>query len=326
MALLSAQKVFKFIQAVPVLNGIDLEVNAGTRLGIAGETGSGKTSLLQILGGRGQADKGSVWMNGKKVPGTQEKLVPGHPGIAYLSQDFELAPHYYIHEILSYASEMPDTERFKLYEWCRIAHLLSRRTSQLSGGERQRVALARELSAKPQLLLMDEPFSNLDAFHRQIMKEVLADLSVEMSITQIMVSHEAQDLLPWADELHVLRNGKMIQQGKPQQLYHQPQNTYVAGLLGEYNLVDPQMPPFAGLPFAHEPGSKWLIRPEDIVPATGADRQLQGILKEVSFRGAFYACKIQVADQDLLIYLREPGLGLGERVGVRLGRVLSIKF
>ena len=321
MALLSAQQISKKINGEPVLVNINLSIRAGMRLGIAGETGSGKSSLLQILGGRGQADQGTVWMNEKKVPGIHEKLVPGHPGIAYLSQDFELPPHYYIHEILAYASDMPEAERFRLYEWCRIGHLLSRRTNQLSGGERQRVALARELSAKPELLLMDEPFSNLDAFHRQIMKEVLADLSREMNITQVMVSHEAQDLLPWADELIILHKGRLIQKGKPFQLYQQPDSSYVAGLLGEFNLVDPMKPAFAALPFEHKPSNKWLIRPEDIVPAAGTDRHLMATLKEISFRGAYYAGKIQVDDQDLLIYLREPVVGLGERLGVRIAKL-----
>jgi ABC-type Fe3+/spermidine/putrescine transport system ATPase subunit len=321
MALLSAQQISKKINGEPLLVNINLNVKAGMRLGIAGETGSGKSSLLQILGGRGQADQGTVWMNEKKVPGIHEKLVPGHPGIAYLSQDFELPPHYYIHEILAYASEMPEAERFRLYEWCRIGHLISRRTNQLSGGERQRVALARELSVKPELLLMDEPFSNLDAFHRQIMKEVLADLSREMNITQVMVSHEAQDLLPWADEIIVMQKGSLIQKGKPIELYQQPENVYVAGLLGEFNLVDPMKPAFAALPFEHKPGSKWLIRPEDMIPAAGTDRHLMGILKEISFRGAYYAGKIQVEEQDLLIYLHEPVVGLGERLGVRIAKL-----
>ncbi len=326
MALLSAQQISKKINGEPVLVNIDLSVKAGMRLGIAGETGSGKSSLLQILGGRGQADQGTVRMNGNKVSGIHEKLVPGHPGIAYLSQDFELPPHYYIHEILAYASEMPEAERFRLYEWCRIGHLLARRTSQLSGGERKRVALARELSAKPEILLMDEPFSNLDAFHRQIMKEVLADLSHEMNITQVMVSHEAQDLLPWADELIVMRKGKLMQQGKPIQLYHHPVDTYVAGLLGEFNLVDPALPAFAALPFEQNPGSQWLIRPEDIVPASGADKQLSGTLQEISFRGSYYACKLKVADQTLLVYLQNPTVGLGERMGVKVTRVESLKL
>jgi ABC-type sugar transport system ATPase subunit len=321
MALLSAQQISKKINGEPVLVNINLSIRTGMRLGIAGETGSGKSSLLQILGGRGQADQGTVWMNEKKVPGIHEKLVPGHPGIAYLSQDFELPPHHYIHEILAYASEMPEAERFRLYEWCRIGHLLSRRTNQLSGGERQRVALARELSAKPELLLMDEPFSNLDAFHRQIMKEVLADLSREMNITQVMVSHEAQDLLPWADELIILHKGRLIQKGNPMQLYQQPENVYVAGLLGEFNLVDPMKPAFAALPFEYKTGSKWMIRPEDIKSASGTDRHLMAILKEISFRGAYYAAKIQVEDQDLLMYLHEPEMGLGEKLGVRIAKL-----
>lgn len=320
---LEAHDIRKEWNGQAVLNGISFTLKQGMRLGIAGETGSGKTSLLEILGGRGQADSGLVLFRGNKVPGTMEKLVPGHPGISYTSQHFELPPHYWIREILEYASDMNDQQRHRLYQICRIQHLLDRRTNQLSGGERQRVSLARELSSRPQLLLMDEPFSNLDAHHKRIMKDVLQDVSSQLGITQILVSHDAADLLPWADALMILKKGAVVQSGSSQEVYENPASLYVAGLLGEYNLVDPHSTVFASLPFGKKAGSDWLLRPEDII-ATDKDPQFQAIVKQVEYRGHFAACRIDIQGEELIMYSRAGSLNPGDKTGVRILKVSPV--
>lgn len=324
MIVLEAKGISKNWNEQVVLKSVDIRLRKGMKMGIAGETGSGKTSLLEILGGRGQADGGIVLFNGEKVPGVMEKLVPGHKGIAFLSQQFELPPHYWIHEILEYASEMSEIQRHQLYKICRIDHLLQRRTNQLSGGERQRVALARELSARPQLLLMDEPFSNLDAHHKRVMKDVLDDISQQMGITQALVSHDAADLLPWADELMIMKNGETVQAGKPTVLYNEPNNLYVAGLLGEYNLLDPQLPAFAALPFEAGTHTQWMVRPEDILLATGSDRQLNAIVKDIEFRGFFYASHLEIHGETVLMYQFQPAFAIGDKIGVKVNRVVNL--
>ena len=324
MIVLEAKGISRKWNEQTVLESVDIQLHRGTKLGIAGETGSGKTSLLEILGGRGQADAGIVLFNGQKVPGTMEKLVPGHPGIAFLSQQSELPPHYWIHEIMEYASAMSDEQRRQLYRVCRVEHLLNRRTNQLSGGERQRIALARELSGQPKLLLMDEPFSNLDAHHKRIMKDVLNDISSALQITQMLVSHDATDLLPWADELLIMRNGSIVQSGKPAVLYNEPLNGYVAGLLGEYNLLDPRSAAFATLPFKAGVHSRWMVRPEDIVPASGSDRQLDTVVKNIGFRGHFTACQLDVKGETLIMYLHQPVLSIGDKIGVRIVKVREV--
>lgn len=115
------------------------------KLAVAGETGSGKSTLLKIVAGLTQPGEGEVLFEGQKVRGPEEKLLPGHPGIAYLSQHFELRNSYRVEEELEYASKMPAEQSRHVYEVCRVAHLLKRWTNQLSGGERQRIALARLL-------------------------------------------------------------------------------------------------------------------------------------------------------------------------------------
>jgi len=112
------------------------------------------------------------------------------------------------------------------------------KTTELSGGERQRIVLAKTLVKNPSLLLLDEPFSNLDPAHKNQMKEVLNELATILSLTMVLVSHDGSDLLSWADSLLVLHRGKIVQFGSPAELYFNPANPYVAGLLGPFNQIE----------------------------------------------------------------------------------------
>ncbi|RXK81185.1 ABC transporter ATP-binding protein [Filimonas effusa] len=269
------------------------------KLAIAGETGSGKSTLLKMIAGWISSDTGEIRFEGtrlKKIP--DEKLIPGHPGIAYLSQHFELANFLTVEQVLSYANELSEAEAATVYEICRIDHLLERRTDQLSGGEKQRIALARLLVNAPRLLLLDEPFSNLDMIHKNLLKTVLHDVGEQLGITGILVSHDPQDTLSWADELIVLRAGAIVQQGTPQQLFHQPADTYVAGLFGKYNLL-PVHTALPGLPPAQETKTHYMIRPVHL-KITGDG--WPAIVQQVRFFGNYEELDITTGDLQLLVH------------------------
>jgi ABC-type glutathione transport system ATPase component len=273
------------------------------KLAIAGETGSGKSTLLQTIAGLVQPSSGEVRFAQKRVKGPQEHLIPGHPGIVYLSQQFELPRFLRVEQILQYANKLEPAEAENLYEVCRISHLLSRRTDHLSGGERQRIALARLVLSSPRLLLLDEPFSNLDITHKHILKAVIRDISELLHITCILISHDPLDTLPWADEIIVMHAGKIIQQGTPAQIYHQPINTYAAGLFGNYNVI-PAAPAKAfsqsmGLP--HHPQKSLLIRPENLKITTSPGKALPGKVEQVAFFGAFYEIEVRLAKVNLKV-------------------------
>ncbi|HWB26259.1 MAG TPA: ABC transporter ATP-binding protein [Chitinophagaceae bacterium] len=278
------------------------------KIAIAGETGSGKSTLLKIIAGIISPDSGTVLFEGqrlKRIPG--EKLIPGHPGIAYLSQQFEL-PHFLtVEQVLIYANPLPDDEAEKdqaakeLYELCKITHLLKRRTDQLSGGERQRIALARLLITAPRLLLLDEPFSNLDMIHKNILKNVLHDVEKKLAVTCILVSHDPLDTLSWADEMIVMRRGEIIQQASPKQIYRQPANDYVAGLLGKYNIISPALAEYIPGLKRMAANRKIFIRPEDIMIVATEKNILKASVEDIIFYGSNYEIHVMVAGNNTLV-------------------------
>ncbi|MFT4024094.1 MAG: ATP-binding cassette domain-containing protein, partial [Flavihumibacter sp.] len=196
-----------------VVDNVSFDSPRFRRLAIAGETGSGKTSLLKLIGGLLQPAAGSVYFENKRVPGAEEKLIPGHPNIAYLSQHFELHNNYRVYDLLDYANRLEGSLPQHVLSVCRVDHLLQRKTDQLSGGERQRVALARQLLRGPRLLLLDEPFSNLDGLHRDQLWEVLDDMEQQLGCSCLLVSHDPADSLAWAEDIIVLQEGRPVQRG-----------------------------------------------------------------------------------------------------------------
>ncbi|HSB94132.1 MAG TPA: ABC transporter ATP-binding protein, partial [Flavitalea sp.] len=229
MEFLSVESITKQKGNRLAADNISFQVAEGQRLGIAGETGSGKSTLLKIIAALEQPDSGAVYFKGIKVPGPNEKLIPGHPNIAYLSQHFELRNNYRVEEVLEYATLLPEEKAQAIFDICRVTHLLKRRTDQLSGGERQRIALARLLAGGPSLLILDEPFSNLDMLHKHTIRSVIDELRTMMHFTCILVSHDPLDLLSWADTIIILQEGKLIQHDKPGIIYRKPVNDYAAG-------------------------------------------------------------------------------------------------
>ncbi|HTE12829.1 MAG TPA: ABC transporter ATP-binding protein [Chitinophagaceae bacterium] len=318
MALLIVQDVSKKEKTVFAVKDISFSQQLYQKIAIAGETGSGKTTLLKMIAGLVQPDAGEIVFEQKKLGGPNNQLIPGHTGIAYLSQHFELRNNYWVHEILSYANELAQEEADILYKVCRIDHLLNRRTDQLSGGEKQRIALARLLIGSPRLLLLDEPFSSLDAIHKGIIKAVIDDISAKLGVSCIMVSHDAPDILSWADTILVMKEGQLIQQGSPEQVYRQPVNEYCAGLLGEYNLVNDEdaalLNPSAA---ASSTQKKMLLRPEQFIINEG-NNGLKGIVQNIFFMGSYYTIEVTTGRQLIKIKTSNNAFLLGETVQLSL--------
>ncbi len=267
-----------------ILRNISFKQGEGQHIAIAGETGSGKSTLLKIIAGLVQPDEGRVIYEGERVLGPDEQLIAGHPKIAFLSQHFELRNNYWVYEVLEYANKLSEQEAREIFHICQIDHLLKRRTTELSGGEKQRIATARLLVNSPSLLLLDEPYSNLDMIHKQTMKQLLNDVSEKLGISSILVSHEPADILSWADHLMLLKDGEIVQQGSPEYLYRNPVNEYAAGLLGKYYYM---------------PGTDLIIRPENIHIA---DKGIEAVVKKKIFLGSHYEYIVKAGEAELSFY------------------------
>jgi ABC-type sugar transport system ATPase subunit len=298
-----------FLQVINLLKqgavkDISLEQKPLQKIAIAGETGSGKTTLLKLIAGLLQPDAGTILFNNEKVLGPDEKLLPGHPKIAFLSQYFELRNNYRVEEELEASNKISVAAANIIYDVCRINHLLKRKTTEVSGGERQRIVLAKLLTTSPQLLLLDEPFSNLDHHHRTIIRSVLDDIGSKLQVSCILVSHDAQDILPWADVVLLLKNGEIIQQGTPHDLYHKPVNEYCAGLLGDYNLIDAKEGQWA------------IIRPEKIILSKDMVGKWQGIVTSILFCGHYYTIEVSLAGKAIKVNTATAAFSIGEKVSL----------
>lgn len=288
------------------------------KLAIAGETGSGKSTLLKMIAGLIQPDDGLVVFNDKHVLGPEFKLIPGHPDIAYLSQHFELRNSYRVEELLSYSNKLTDEIANAIFEVCMINHLVKRKTDQLSGGERQRIAIARLLIGSPKLLILDEPYSNLDLIHKNILKNVIREIGNSLQITCLMVSHDPSDLLSWADEIILMKAGKIIQQGVPEYVYRHPSSAYAAGLLGDYYILPSKLSDafrkFAGFV---ENGNEIFVRPEyfKIVPE---HEGIEAVVKQRYFMAGVYALELFIADTNITIKTMQKHPQKGDQIFIAL--------
>jgi ABC-type sulfate/molybdate transport systems ATPase subunit len=307
--LLDVQTVQKHLDSIE-LHSISFQLTAGRKLAIIGESGSGKSSLLKIIGGLTAADSGQVLFQGKRVKGPEEVLLPGHPGIAYLSQHFELRNNYRMEELLEYGNQLNPAMMQDLIELCQIGHLLKRKNDTLSGGERQRIALAKLLLTKPALLLLDEPFSNLDMQHRQAIRDIVDGISNQLQITCIMVSHDPLDILPWANEVMVLEAGKLIQSGSPNQVYQFPVNSYAAGLLGEYTLANEALRSL----FQLDPQIQF-IRPAQVVLT---EKGISAMMLSSRYCGGYTAYTFQTSAGQLLMHSTDHDLEEGKAYQLRI--------
>lgn len=315
MAWLSVEQLEKKIKEQSIVTSVSFKQEQQQKIAIAGATGSGKTTLLKMIAGLVQPTSGVVFFEGKKVLGPNDKLLPGAKGIAYLSQHFELRNNYYVHELLEMNNTMHISEAKNIYKVCRIEHLLQRISNELSGGEKQRIALALLLTTSPKLLLLDEPFSNLDMVHKNVMKQVIDDIGKQLSITCIMISHEAADILSWADWILIMKDGQLIQQGTPLEVYNKPVDLYAAGLLGEYNLIDASNAAgFSRMDLKHTDAKQMLLRPEHIKISPASNIFQKDSIYKITFWGSYYTIDVQVNDQLIRVKTLHNTYKEGERV------------
>jgi ABC-type sugar transport system ATPase subunit len=314
MTLLKVSAVNKRIEGDFYLENISFSQKKHQKIAVAGETGSGKSTLLKIIAGLTEPDSGEVLFQKDAVNGPVEKLIPGHPGIAYLSQNFELPKFLRVEQVLTYANKIQEEKANTLYEVCHISHLLKRKTDQLSGGERQRIAMARLLTSWPRLLLLDEPFSHLDMVHKNILKSVIHDIGEKLKITCMLVSHDPTDTLSWADEIIVMKDGKMIQQGTPEEIYKRPVNEYVAGLFGKYNRITSRQAKIFFPTKKSNGKAESFLRPENFRIVNKSAKAVKGKVTRMVFLGGHYELEVTTGGKCITVRTDNDALSVGNTV------------
>ena len=235
---LQLRAIQKSFGPVQVLGGFDLDIAAGSRVAIVGPSGSGKTTLLRIIAGFETPDQGSLIVNGETLTQDGVQAVPAHRrGIGFVPQEGALFPHLTIAGNIGFGLARNAPGRA-----ARIAELmdmvalnrslLNLRPHELSGGQQQRVALARALALKPRLMLLDEPFSALDTGLRADTRRAVGALLDAAGVTSILVTHDQAEALSFADQIAVMRVGRLAQVGAPREVYQRPLDAATARFLG----------------------------------------------------------------------------------------------
>ncbi len=241
MSDLGVRELWKGYAGTPVLQGVDLEVPAGSLTAVLGLSGCGKTTLLRVIAGFERAERGSVTLGARTLEDGRTYLPPEKRSIGYVPQEGALFPHLSVEQNVGFGLARRERRGHavaELLEMVGIAQLGRRLPHELSGGEQQRVALARALARRPQALLLDEPFSSLDASLRVRVREEVHALLREQGVTTVLVTHDQEEALSLADTVAVLRDGAIIQQGAPAELYERPVDERLARFLGAVNVLD----------------------------------------------------------------------------------------
>jgi len=294
-------RVTKRFGATTAVDGVSLSVEPGEFFSLLGPSGCGKTTLLRLIAGFEQPDAGHIWIGGTEVTGQSPQARP----TAMVFQSYALFPTMTVGENVAYGLRVRRLSSSALQERVRaalervgMAGFLDRPVTQLSGGQQQRVALARALAVEPDVLLFDEPLSNLDMALREQTRRELKMLQHELGTTSLYVTHDQQEALALSDRLAVMRAGHIMQIGSPQDLYRRPESSFVAQFLGGSNLVDDvalieavtggEAPPEAHI---------LTVRPEHLrVSPTGP---IRGTVRSQQFLGTHAEWWVEVGDTSL---------------------------
>jgi iron(III) transport system ATP-binding protein len=264
MSRLTVTDLWKGYGAQPVLKGVSLDVPAGSLTAVLGLSGCGKTTLLRVIAGFERGASGLVSLGARTLDDGHTYVPPERRGIGYVPQEGALFPHLTVKKNVGFGlsrEERKGSAVSEMLEMVGLASLAERYPHQLSGGEQQRVALARALARKPEVLLLDEPFSSLDASLRTRVREEVHALLRAQGVTTVLVTHDQEEALSLADTVAVLREGTIVQGGTPDQLYTRPVDVGLAQFLGAVNLIDADF----------EPGiARTALGPLALRPAPGA--------------------------------------------------------
>ncbi len=311
--------VKRFGHGAAAVDGVSLDIAAGELVCLLGPSGCGKTTTLNLIAGFLHPDDGTVSIEGRDMRG----VPPHRRGLGMVFQSYALFPHLNVLDNVAFGLDVRGVGRAQAREQAaealslvRLDTYADRMPHQLSGGQQQRVSLARALAYAPRVLLLDEPFSSLDAKLRLALRDELRDIQQRLGLAALFVTHDREEALQLADRVVVMQQGRIAQAGTPQLLYFRPENRFVADFLGEANFAAVRITP-DNIAIAKD-GTRWridpaderrlggrqgtlMVRPERIVVAAtpaeaGMRNRAEGEVVRSNFRGASQALEVQIGD------------------------------
>ena len=297
------------------VENINIQVHEGEFVTMLGPSGCGKSTILRTLGGFLKIDGGEILLDDQSI----QDLPPEKRPTAMVFQSYNLWPHMTVYENLMFGLKIRKVPKAVMKKEADEALKLvgmegygKKYPNQLSGGQQQRVAIARALLLKPSVLLLDEPFSALDAKIRQQMREELKRIQEELNITVVFVTHDQEEAMALSHRIVVMNKGVIEQVGTPEEIYDNPATRYVASFIGEMNFIE-------------ENGGKVLaVRPEDIILTKGDSGDMVGSVRSIMMLGHYAEVIIQMGNQTIKSYLNRAlanGFHVQDRVSLSFNRV-----
>jgi iron(III) transport system ATP-binding protein len=318
-----------------VVSGLTMHINRGQLVCLLGPSGCGKTTALRAIAGFEPIFHGEIQIDGNTVSRPGYALAPEKRHLGMVFQDYALFPHLDVGDNVGFAlrrlsSDAQQKTVMRMLEMVGLQDFKSRYPHELSGGQQQRVALARALAAQPDAILLDEPFSNLDVDTRERLSVEVRDILKHEGITGILVTHHQDEAFALGDHIGVMDQGRILQWDTAFNLYHEPQNRFVADFIGQgaflqgtmvsTDTVDTELGQICGDRAYNWPANtkvEVLIRPDDIVPDPGGP--LSGLVKQKAFKGAevMYTLELPSGNQVLSLFPSHHDYNIGEQVGIR---------
>lgn len=340
MSLLKINNLHKSFEGVKAVNNISISLEKGKILAILGESGSGKTTLLHLIAALYEPDSGTLTLEGERITPPSEKLIAGHPDIKLVKQDYGLFPNMSIceniaYELRYYEENYRNKRIDKLLKISGLMKVQRHLPRQVSGGEQQRAVIVKAIAEQPKLLLLDEPFSHLDALNKRKLKEEILNIIKEENVTCIFVTHDVSDAYGMADRLAIMRKGKIIQIGNPEYIYQNPDSQYVAEITGEVSLSSEfrtvrrailsselkKLKPHGGLFRTQNsephggPFRTSFLRPSQI--RISEKSNIKATVQSIKFLGAYYEVMLRVDDLTLKMYSFDK-LSIGDNIGIEI--------
>ena len=291
---------FNYQNDKPLFQNLNLTVDDGQIIALVGESGCGKSTLLSLIYGLLDWQSGEILFEGEKLLGPKGNLVPGESQMKFVAQNYDLMPYGTVYDnvgkFISNINLKSKKEKVEeLLDVVGLSEFAKVIPKNLSGGQQQRVAIARALAVLPKMLLLDEPFSNLDFSRKFELREKLFNYVKENKLSLIISTHNLEEVLPWADKIVVLQQGRLIQSDSPKDTYENPYNDYVARLLGEVNI------------FTDEEKSQFNLNKTHFFPhqIKIAESGVEATVADSRFAGSHYRNKLLINDKSIIIYTDE---------------------